>query len=355
MSATTTTDATDRADAYLAQVRRHLATLTDDERDDLLDDLTAHVHEVAASRHGPLVDVLGTPETFAAELLAAAGLAPTGSAGPGGAARHTAASLVSWTSTVRSHPWTRAVADFLPELRPAWWVARGWLLVYGLWLIGAEDRGSLPLPELFDSALLGVIAAVAASVVSVRLARRSSPPRYLIVIDLLAVVAALVLLLRVDDLATGPTVDYVGYQGAPVASGTLAHADGSPITNIHAYGADGEPLEQVRLFDQHGRPIEIHDATGEWGEPLVSEVVVGADGLPAANVYPLDQYALTWDNVRQAETRVPVPDPVLQLAPLPPTTASSTTTTSPTATTAPDRAATTTEPPPVGAGPPPGS
>ena len=31
MSATTTTDATDRADAYLAEVRRHLVTLADDE------------------------------------------------------------------------------------------------------------------------------------------------------------------------------------------------------------------------------------------------------------------------------------------------------------------------------------
>jgi hypothetical protein len=30
---------------------------------------------------------------------------------------------------VRRHPWTRAVVTFLPELRPAWWVARGWLLV----------------------------------------------------------------------------------------------------------------------------------------------------------------------------------------------------------------------------------
>ena len=38
--------AAERAEGYLDEVRRHLADLGDDERDDLLDDLTAHVHQV---------------------------------------------------------------------------------------------------------------------------------------------------------------------------------------------------------------------------------------------------------------------------------------------------------------------
>lgn len=327
MSATTTTDATDRADAYLAEVRRHLADLTDDERDDLLDDLTAHVHEVAARAAAPLAEALGTPEAFAAELLAAAGLAPSGQAGRG-PIRHTAERVTTWSAAIRAHPWTRAVVAFLPELRPAWWVARAWLLVYGLWVVVAGPRDSFPVPELLGSSLLGVAGIVAASVASVRLGGRSPAPAYRVVVDVLAVGAALVLLVAVDDVARGGYDDPY-YQDVMPSYGSLVHADGSPITNIHAYDAAGEPLEQVRLFDQHGRPIEIQDPTTEWGDPLLNDIVVDTEGLPATNVYPLDQYAVTWDDIRQAETRTPIPDPVLQVAPLLPTSSTTTATMSP--------------------------
>jgi HAAS len=64
-----------RAADYLDEVRSHLADLPTDERDDLLEDLEAHVHEVTAATDGPLDDALGPPAAFAAELRASAGLA----------------------------------------------------------------------------------------------------------------------------------------------------------------------------------------------------------------------------------------------------------------------------------------
>ena len=78
----TTTDATRdlRAAAYLDEVRRHLADLPADERDDVVDDLDAHVHEVAAGTDRPLDEVLGPPAAFADELLASAGLEEVGDA-----------------------------------------------------------------------------------------------------------------------------------------------------------------------------------------------------------------------------------------------------------------------------------
>lgn len=325
-----TTTVTNPADAYLAEVRRHLADLadlTDDERDDLLDELTAHVHEVAASDDRPLDDVLGAPETFAAELLASAGLArEDGPPVRAAAARRAAGRLATSASVAWHHPWARALLAFLPELRPAWWVARGWLLVYGFWLIGAEDGDSLPLPEVLDSTFLGLVAAVSASVASVHLARRTPPPRWRNVVNALAIVAAVVLFMRADDLArAGTTYDEYDYQAPP--SFGLTHPDGMAITNIYAYDAAGQPLDRVRLYDQTGRPVEILDTADALGMPLERNVVVGADGLPVTNLYPLDQFSVTWGpNGQTTETR-PVAPPAVSVPPLPP---------APTSTTVPD-------------------
>jgi len=62
------------AERFLAAVRRHLHGLPDDERDELLDDLATHLAEVTADDDRPLEQVLGSPEAFAAELLASAGV-----------------------------------------------------------------------------------------------------------------------------------------------------------------------------------------------------------------------------------------------------------------------------------------
>lgn len=317
------------ADAYVADVRQRLGGLTDDERDDLLDDLVAHVHEVSAHDSRPLDEALGDPEAFAAELLTTAGLAtdrPTGIAAVGARvssrveivrdrARGAIARVSPPLRTVRRHPWATATIDFLPELRPAWWVARGWLLVVGFWLIGANSWGRYVLPEILGSTLLGVAAGIGCAAASVHVARHRPDWRWRHVVDALAVVAAVAFLVRGDDLKPAGA-DVVGLS-FPGAAAEVRHPDGSPITNIYAYDADGEPLDGVRLFDQDGRPIEVPDSADPYAVPRGREEVFGADGMPLRNVYPIDEFTFEWDPATGTEVSRPVPDPLLVVPPLP--------------------------------------
>ncbi|HEY0696218.1 MAG TPA: hypothetical protein VGD43_00230, partial [Micromonospora sp.] len=61
---------------YVGEVRRELADLPPETRDELLEDLPEHLTEVAAEADGPLADRLGTPQAYAAELRTAAGFGP---------------------------------------------------------------------------------------------------------------------------------------------------------------------------------------------------------------------------------------------------------------------------------------
>ncbi|MGV9767766.1 HAAS signaling domain-containing protein, partial [Micromonospora tulbaghiae] len=58
---------------YVDRVRAALADLPPGVRDELTEELPEHLAEVAAEGEGTLVDRLGTPEAYAAELRAAAG------------------------------------------------------------------------------------------------------------------------------------------------------------------------------------------------------------------------------------------------------------------------------------------
>jgi len=168
----------------------------------------------------------------------------------------------------RAHPWTRAVVDFLPLLRPAWWVARGWLLVYAVSLIRGENTGAFPIPSLLNNALLGLVASVAAIVWSVRLARRATRPRWLWVLNAVAIITALFL---PGSIGQGGGDAVNGEPAYLVGTGQLARPDGSSITSIFAYDAHGRPV-RVRLYDQDGQPIVPGgDVVGpDGGAPLTN-------------------------------------------------------------------------------------
>jgi hypothetical protein len=289
-----TTDTETRADAYLAAVRRHLGSLTDDERDDLLDDLTAHVHQVAADDDRPLEESLGPPDAFAAELLASAGLAPEPLAPRTGLVTRTRAWVDAAVDAVRRQPAGRAVLDFLPELRPAWWVARGWLVVYLLTLpANSNDLSSFPFPEILGSWVVGGMVAAGGAVLSVRLARRQRPTRWVWVVNAAAILAAVLLagdlkdrqVIFIDDSGSGEYSEGLAFVPEP----GLQHSDGSSITNVYAYDANGQPLDRVRLYDQDGRPIEASPGYDSQGLPLATEPVPGPDGLDVTNAYPRHQ------------------------------------------------------------------
>lgn len=263
----TTTLTRDAADFYAA-VCAELADLPDEDRAELLEDVEQHLAEVAAEGEGQ--HRLGTPEAYAAELRSAAGLPPKNATGghlfaaPVRRARRTFARV----ETTRAYREARA---FAPELRPAWWVARAYVLVAALALSqNGSLRAVLPVPHVFGSALLGVLAVGAAAVASVRLGRRRAWTGWqrwaLAAANTVAVIAALTLMSNVSQRA-GDRYYYPSYDAVPaVLSGPFGE-----VTNVYPYDADGRPLEGVYLLDQEGRPLATMvcpDGCDEFAFPM---------------------------------------------------------------------------------------
>lgn len=104
--------------AYARQVRAALVDVPAERLAELLDDLEEHLVEVAAEGGEPLVDRLGPPAEYAAELRRAAGLAEP-AAVPARTGPAWRAELTAGLDRLQSSPAYGAVRDFLPELRPA--------------------------------------------------------------------------------------------------------------------------------------------------------------------------------------------------------------------------------------------
>jgi hypothetical protein len=188
------------------------------------------------------------------------------------------------------------VAQFLPELRPAWWVLRGYLAVQAAAVamtpLFAWGGLSFPLPELFGSQLLGLLAVVAAVVGSVALGRRgaASPwARWLVVTGnaVLAVVAVAI----IAELGSSEAYDDYrpGYVTAYSLPADGLRADGKEISNIFPFDADGKPLQDVYLIDQDGDPVV---ATHHDNELLEPQVPMDRNGAEVPNRYPQAQQQL---------------------------------------------------------------
>jgi hypothetical protein len=264
-------------DAYGTRVRAALADLPAADRDDLLADLEDHLAEVAAE--GPLDELLGTPEAYAAELRSSAGLPSGGATGPG-----------RWQE-LTAQPWLRPTLDFLPELRPGWWVLRGVLVA---WIASMWPAAGLP-------------AVVALSVLlvpaSVLLGRRSVADPRLRWAGIAASVAAVVALLLF--LALVGSADGSGVEEPYPASDTSGL---SGVTNLYPYDKDGRPLTDVQLYDQDGNPVELTGDTDSSGNLLTRVPRTATDGLVVPNVYPQRQQTEVYEvdgTTRQREVTPP--------------------------------------------------
>jgi hypothetical protein len=251
MTTTLTRDAAD----YLGAVCAELADLPDDDRAELLEDVEQHLAEVAAEGAGPLEQRLGSPEAYAAELRSAAGLPARDAAGGGHLFAAPVRRVRRLAARVEATRGYREARAFAPELRPAWWVARAYLLVAALALSqNSSLRDVLPVPHVFGSALLGLIAVGAAMVASVRLGRRRAWTGWrrwgLAAANTAAVLAALTLMTNVSQRA-GDRYYYPSYDAAP----TVLVGPYGEVTNVYPYDGDGKPLDGVYLFDQDGRPL----------------------------------------------------------------------------------------------------
>ena len=306
--------------AYARQVRAALADVPAERLTELLDDLEEHLVEVAAEGGEPLAVRLGPPVEYAAELRRAAGLAePSEPAVAADASWRTGASAN--LDRLIASPQYAAVRDFLPELRPAWWVLRAWapLVAVDAVLFG---RTSFPVPSLGLSPLVGLVVTGAAITWSVRLglrARRSPErvdPRVAVVVNGLLALLALVALVAVADQPE-PAMAYSPYPETGLT--VLAHEDGTPITNIQPYSSTGEPLSGVLLYDQDGRPID-NLATGTPDDGEVQRL----DSAPPApaNAFPQEQRVLTYDESGNPIWITPgtdSPDPATPPPAVPPT------------------------------------
>ncbi|HET9556553.1 MAG TPA: hypothetical protein VFS70_05385 [Actinomycetota bacterium] len=280
---------------YATAVRAAFADLPRPDRELLLEDLEDHLQEVAAEAGGPLSERLGRPEAYAAELRASAGL-PATVPGAHGRRRGLRESAVAhrlerlWRGA-RAHPAGGAVVDFLPELRPAWWVLRGYLAVQAVAIATSllfQGAGlSFPVPALFGSRVLGLLATVAAVVASVALGRRRDAASHRVRALTLAGNAALALFAVFVLLELGSSEANDDYRPEYVTSysGPLdgLRSDGKEISNIFPFDADGKPLRDVYLIDQDGDPV----AANNYDNPqLETERPLDRDGGEVVNRYP---------------------------------------------------------------------
>ena len=294
-------DQADDVATYAASVRAALSNLPTDQSEVLLEDLEDHLREVAAEAEGPLAERLGPPEQYAQELRSAYGAAHAGGRRPT-AALHDLRRAVDW---VTASAWYRQVRAFLPELRPAWWVLRAYLLVLVITVAFSPSYNIRPIPNPFSSrGLLEIIAMAIAIVVSVRLGRRNRP---LAKSGRMLAVAAnvLIALIAVPALASMGTFHPFtmvesGGSGQTI-QGQQLYTPSGVVTNIYPYSRDGKPLTDVLLYDQDGRALTLDSKTGD----ATTDYPVGADGQQIRNAYPLHQRHLSGDPV--AAPRVALP------------------------------------------------
>jgi hypothetical protein len=322
---TATTASTEVRD-YLAAVSRELADLPADERDDLLEDLDSHLHEVIAEGEGSLEQRLGPPEQYAAELRASAGLSASDRSTA--SVLHRAVTSLSASTTWRrteEHPWTRATLEFLPQLRPAWWIVRAWLaagIVAGLyhqrgWHGGGVTylyRDSGLWPRGSTSPYVGIVLLVIAIPISIQLGRRSlrGSARWLVVAGNVVAVALV-----------WPAVAALGSQTYIVESGPSVPTDGmfdngNQVTNIYPYDAQGRPLDHVRLFDQNGQPLLGVNGNSNGFQVGIDSGVPIATAAPSANPndFPLPNTVTIYSQDGTPTTTV-LPRPSIVVPPLP--------------------------------------
>ncbi|MFG3645168.1 HAAS signaling domain-containing protein [Micromonospora sp. NPDC047762] len=241
---------------YVARVRAALADLPPDRRDELTEDLADHLTEVAAEGEGTLVERLGEPETYAAELRVAAG------AGVGGG-RNLDQRVA--TAVIRARGRLRAIdtrlgpplgyetaSDFLRLLRPGWWVLRGYLAAMLVTVITTGGSFGL-LPRFGGELLAGLIMLIGFVLASIWLGRRSGqlsrwPRSALQVGSAVLVVFALSALMQAED-----RMRYGDYGYDP----TSVDNPYDRIRDVFVYDSEGRLVENARLFDQNGNPIRL--------------------------------------------------------------------------------------------------
>jgi uncharacterized membrane protein len=344
---------------YLARVRTALADLPASEIEEILDDVRPHLAELEAelgedARVEALIDRLGTPESYAAEVRASGGYPPASEAGLTAAQRLLGSRIALWglvfsaagtgvfafiaavtlnpdpllgllvlapvfaaslvlllrhgvepvlalpemsrlsnaMNRARSQEDTGKAMRYLSTLKPAWWVACALALVgFGLLLMVRERQAVLLLPFL-----------IAAGVAAVWGGQRVHGDRRLL--WLVVPVSTFVVGGAIGGF--GATVDLIGSR-MPYETATSSYSTsdgygnqqlnygGKEVGNLYAFDADGKPLTEIYLYDEEGRPITItRYGCAAWGD----KTKIGAD-----NRFPRPQVDLVSEPVTDSQNR----------------------------------------------------
>ena len=251
---TTAAHVPSEVETYLARVRAALADVPADERDDLLAEVEASLHETASETGGSVAAQLGSPEDFAAELRSAAGLHPSTAPAVAGL-RETIERLVS-------SPRIAALPRFVRELAPIWWAVRGYVAVAALALAAGASwstaHSAVPRIGNAEVGAAAVLLAVAASIALGLWTRRTTQARLpLAGLNVLLLAAVIPVAVHLSHRTQPASAAPVSIQTEPVPG--LAY-NGVPIENIYPYTRDGRLLHDVLLYTAAGAPLNVSTA-----------------------------------------------------------------------------------------------
>lgn len=326
-----TTHQLDLVEAYLAEVRERLNDLPEEERGELLDDISAHVREVA-DEHGPenLRERLGSPRQFGDELRASAGYRE----------------LDTRTSRLDvAKRWRALLPDQVPErigplwekLEPAWWLVRGAFVA--LLVLSLSDPDHELVPRIGSSRLLGFAALVASAAVSYRLGERrpATQSNRLRRARIAAEVGLALFGLIYVAQASGSEDRYIYSDGGYAQQDAcLRDSAGRAIGNLFAFDPTGKPISQFFLTDQAGRGIDnlCPDQADPDKHPAETTYARDVNGAPVYNVFPRSQQRPTGVDERTGEPigLAPIPAPAVLLPQVAPANSQPTETTTTVAT-----------------------
>ncbi|MFI7060315.1 DUF1700 domain-containing protein [Kribbella sp. NPDC050124] len=302
---------------YLAQVRAELSDLPPGELEDVLEDVSGHLTEVAAEfEHEPttmdLQERLGTPREYADELRTAAGYPPrtqpvadreagrkalrwgliAATVGP----FFVAVGIFAWSheetlffgvlgfgvlfaaaylgvrslrghdpqivlETPRGAKGAEAVRGLVDQIPPN---VRRELVTIGqpVWWVARGAIGGGGFFALFGAGAVTVVGALAGAAVSIWIGRKTQQDArwlwYVVPLNVVAAVAVPAFLAAAYMGASfGFLNGYDDYRSTPASAYQVGLVlNGTPIDNIYPFDAQGKQVP-VRLYDQNGSPISL--------------------------------------------------------------------------------------------------
>jgi hypothetical protein len=185
-------------------------------------------------------------------------------------------------------PAVREIRRLLGELRPAWWVLRGYLVVAVPCLARVDSFRDFPVPAPLGSHGLGVLMVLVAVAASVALGRRTLPRPVGVLVGVVGVALALASFVVAEKAWSAvSTPVYVAGGGEQPSEAYPLYSRSGPVTDVFPYSADGTPLEDVLLYDQDGRPLRV--GFQQWwadGCVRVLEQPRAVDRVAVPNSYP---------------------------------------------------------------------